>query len=95
MKNWQALKNEWTAIIVAHRDDPERCQSQLDRLVERWDGVIEDTGGGCEVGYVRWRSQWDDQMLATINDEMIVLWAGDEPYQDEPREEIFASEVIA
>ena len=91
MKNWKALKNEWTAIIVAHRSDDERLVSQVERLVERWDGEMEDTGGGIEVGFVR----LGDDASATITDESILLWVGSEPYIDLPTEEVFASEVVA
>ena len=92
MKNWTALKNEWTAIIVAHHDDYDRLQSQIDRLVERWDGVMEDTGGGNMVGFV-----WlDRDTCATVNDESIHVWIGREPFSDDVGDEFFGiDEVIA
>jgi len=106
MGTWSALKNEWTAIVVRHTDDGERgctCQRQIERLVERWDGQMDDTGGGVMVGFVHFTvavgsEDAGDARLedatATITDEMIALWIGDEPFVEMPAEEVFAAEVV-
>ena len=92
MTNWDALANEWKAIVRTHRDDEDRLQSQLDRLVERWDGEIEDTGGGFTVGIVR----LGDESFAQVSVDAIARFDGlDDALFDPPVEELHFSDVIA
>ena len=98
---WRAVVTDWKALVRYHRGEFGR--DELHRLVDRHGGTVEDTGGGIEVGFVRFTvavgsEEAGDARLedatATITDEMIALWIGDEPYVDLPAEEIFAAEVI-
>jgi len=102
---WKALLTDWTDL-VRHNPDGFEVQEGIDaiaRLVDRHGGVMEDTGGGCMVGFVRFTvatgsDETGDAALtdatATVTDEIIALWIGDEPFVEMPTEEVFATEVI-
>jgi hypothetical protein len=97
---WKALLTDWTDL-VRHRPDGFR-DDDLDRLVARHGGVVENTGGGVMVGFVRFTvaigSEDDgdarlEDATATVSDEMVALWIGDEPFVEMPTEEVFAWDV--
>ena len=83
MESWKALVNEWTAIVSAHRNDTDRLESQIERLIVRWNGTIEDTGGGMMVGFI----SLSPDASATVNDESIHLWIDCEPFSDDVGDE--------
>ena len=70
MKNWDALANEWKAIVRTHRDDEDRLQSQVERLAERWDSSADDTGGGFMVAEV----PLDRDHFALVSADACVLY---------------------
>ncbi len=95
---WKALVVEWKDLVRHYPDgfELQEGQAAIARLVERHGGYVEDTGGGVEVGFVELRTRAGIVSVgtATVSDEMIALWIGDEPFVDMPTEEIFAAEVL-
>ena len=88
--NWKALKNEWSAIVSEHRNDDATLQRQVDRLIERWDGELEDVGTPFVVGIVR----LGDDSFAQVSVDAIAQFDGLEKAMfDPPVEEVCAEEV--
>lgn len=101
---WKTLLADWTDLVRHHPDgfEIQEGQEAIARLANRHGGVVEDTGGGVEVGFVRFTFVTGsdetgntalEDATATVTDESIALWIGDEPYVDLPAEEIFAGDV--
>jgi hypothetical protein len=85
---WKALVTDWSALV---RKNPEGfSDEELARLAYRHAGFVEDTGGGIQVAFVRFQSV---KATATVTDELIALWVGEEPYVEMPTEEIRAEDV--
>ena len=84
---WKALVVEWKDLVRHYPDGMDT--GAFHRLVFRHAGTVEDTGGGIEVGFVR----FGDGSTATVTDEMLALWGSGEPFVEMPSEEIFAAEV--
>ncbi len=89
---WKALVVEWKDLVRHNPDgfELQEGQAAIARLVERHGGYVDDTGGGVEVGFVR----FGDDSTATVTDEMIALWGRGDPFVEMPSEEIFAAEVL-
>jgi len=87
---WSSFVQEWEGLVRKFRNDYDALWSEVETLVEKRGGFVENTGGGVMVGTIRLNAR----DYATVNDESIALWQSREPFSDDTGDEFIWAEDV-